>query len=175
MTHDLLAFAEGGGLLANLGINLKVLAVQVAIFVATFAVLSRVLFGRTVSFLQQREEEVRKSREAVERDRAEAARLTKDYEARLAQVDKEAYEKTQAILREALASAASLVSKAQADARAEIERAHAAIATEKREALAQLRADVGRLTLEVAEKVLETRLDPAVHGAAVRKFIQERS
>jgi F-type H+-transporting ATPase subunit b len=173
MTHELLAFAGEGGLLANLGINLKVLAVQVAIFVVTFAVLSRVLFGRTVDFLRQREEEVRKSREAVERDRAEVERLRKDYEARLAKSDKETYEKAQSVLREAMATAASLTARAQADAKAEVERAQAEIAAEKRQALAQLRSEVGRLSLEVAEKVLETKLD-ASHGESARKFIEGR-
>ena len=44
-----------------------------------------------------------------------------------------------------------------------------------REAIERDRAEVERLTFAVAEKVLETRVDPAVHGPAVRKFVSERS
>ena len=53
--------------------------------------------------------------------------------------------------------------------------AMAVVATEKGKAREQLREDVTRLTLEVVEKVLETKLDPAVHGGVVRKFVSERT
>jgi F-type H+-transporting ATPase subunit b len=170
----LLAWASGGGLLEDLGINPRVWAVQVVIFLVTFLALSRILFGRALAFMQKREEEVSGAHSAIQRERAEAARLMKEYETRLAAVDKEAYERTQAILKEAIGAAQAAVAKAQADARAEVERATAEIAREKREALARLRTEVGRLTIEVAEKVLEAKLDPSAR-AVVEKFVSERS
>jgi F-type H+-transporting ATPase subunit b len=172
MISSLLA---SGGLLDDLGINGKVVATQVVIFVTTFLLLGRILFGRALSHLQQREDEVRKAHESIGHDLAEIERMTREYEAHLAKVDKEGYDKTQEILKEALAAAQASVAKAQADAKAATERAAVDIAREKRESLVQLRAEVTRLTLEVAEKVLETRLDPATHGAVVQKFIQGRS
>ena len=174
----LLAFlvpAAEKGLLETLGINLWVLGTQVVIFSVTFLLLSRILFGRALGHLQQREEEIRKAQEAIQRDRADVERMTREYEARIAKVDKEGYEKTQAILKEALAAAQAAVGKAQADAKAETDRAVAEVGREKRESLAQLKSEVTRLTLQVAEKVMDTPLDPVVHGAAVQKFIQERS
>jgi F0F1-type ATP synthase membrane subunit b/b' len=100
--------------------------------------------------------------------------MAKEYEAHLAKVDKEGYDKTQEILKEALAAAQASVAKAQAEAKAATERAAADIAREKRESLAQLKAEVTRLTHEVAEKVLDTKLDPAASGAVVQKFMQGR-
>lgn len=170
-----ITLAEGGGLLHDLGINPMVLGTQVVIFVITFLLLSRILFGRALGFMQRREEEVRKAHAAIEYDRAEVARLTREYEVHIARVEKEAYDRTQAILKEALATAQATVAKAQAEARAEVDRAAAEIVREKWEGLAQLRAEVTRLTLGVAEKVMDTKLDPALHGERVRKFVQERS
>jgi F-type H+-transporting ATPase subunit b len=164
-----------GGLLHDLGINGVVLATQIVIFVITFLLLARILFGRALGHMQQREEEIRKAHESIQHDRAEVERMTKEYEAHLAKVDKEGYDKTQEILKEALAAAQAAVAKAQADAKAETERAAAEILREKRESMIQLRAEVTRLTLEVASKVMDTPLDPATHGAAVQKYIQERS
>jgi F-type H+-transporting ATPase subunit b len=171
MTSSLLA----SGLLDQLGINPVVLATQVVVFVTTFVLLSRILFGRALANMQQREEEVQKSQEAIRRDKADVDRMTKEYEAHIAKVDKEGYDKTQALLSEALAASQASVGKAQADARAQTERAVADIAREKKDTLVKLRSDVTRLTLEVAEKVLDTRLDPQVAGPAVEKFIRERS
>ena len=170
-----LFLASGGGLLDDLGVNLVVVATQVVIFVTTFLLLGRSLFGRALSHMQQREEEIKKAHDAIKHDRAEIERMTREYEAHLAKVDKEGYDKTQEILKEALAAGQASVAKAQAEAKAATERAVADIAREKKESLAQLRSEVTRLTLEVAEKVLDTKLDPAAHGAVVQKFIQGRS
>ncbi len=168
------ALLASGGLLQDLGINPVVLATQVVIFVVTFLLLSRILFGRALGFMQQREEEIKKAHDAIRHDRAEVERMTREYEAHLAKVDKEGYDKTQALLKEALAAAQASIAKAQADAKTESERAVAEIAREKKASLVQLRSDVTRLTLEVAEKVMDTKLDAGAQ-AAVQKYIQERS
>jgi F0F1-type ATP synthase membrane subunit b/b' len=118
------------GLLDDLGINLKVLVTQVVIFSITFLLLSRVLFGKALDFMKKREEDVRASHEAITRDRAEVARLTKEYEAHIAKVEKQAYERTQEILKEALAAAGASVARAQADAKSEMERAVGQMARE---------------------------------------------
>jgi F0F1-type ATP synthase membrane subunit b/b' len=172
MTVSLLA---AGGLLEQLGINPVVLATQVVVFVITFLLLSRILFGRTLSNLQQREDEIKKAHDAIQRDRADVERMTKEYEAQIAKVDKEGYAKTQELLKEALATAQANISKAQGEAKAQTDRAIAEIGREKKETLEKLRSDVTRLALDVAEKAMATRLDPNVHGAAVQKFLQERS
>jgi len=172
-----LALLESGqkGLLESLGINLWVVGTQVVIFVITFLVLSNLLFKRVLGGMQEREEEVRKARESIEKERAELSKLAKEYEAHLARIDREAYEKAQALLKEALAAAASTVAQAQARSREEVARAVDEITVEKRAARAKIREDVTRLTLEVVEKALDTRLDPATHGDLVRKFVAGRS
>lgn len=163
------------GLLENLGINLKVLGVQVVIFVVTFVVLSRLLFGRVVNQITRREAEMKQAQEAIERDRAEATRLRKEYEDSLAEAERETYGQMQESLKRALAEASDTLASAQAQAREESEKARAEIRNEKQEAKAQLREEVTRLTLEVTEKVLDTKLDSGRHGDVVRKFVLERS
>lgn len=174
MILTLLASGDQAGLLEQLGINLKVLGTQVVIFVITFLVLSRLLFGRVLDHMTQREEEVRRSQEALKRDQEEAARLTQQVDAHLAKVDREAYDRMQALLKEALATAAGIVARAQEEAKRQVEQARAEIAREKQAAAGQLRSDVTRLTLAAAEKILDSPLDPAVHGALVQKFVSER-
>ncbi len=175
MLSALLASGDAPSLLDTLGVSPPVVLVQIGIFVTTFLVLSRGLFGRVLHRLQAREEEILAAQKAVEKDRAELTAIAKQYQERLAKIDRAAYEQAQALLKVALASAASTVAQAQAQARKEVEEALAGIAAEKRQAREKLREDVTRLTLEVVEKVLETRLDPAVHGGVVRKFVSERT
>ena len=167
--------ASGGGLLEDLGINPLVLGTQMVIFAVTFLVLSRVLFGRALSHMQKREGEVRTAHETIERDRAEVARLTAEYEALLAKVDKEAYDRTQATVKEAIASAQAAVAAAQAEARAQIERGVAEVAAWKQSLRPQLQEFVRRASLQLTEKILESKLDPAKYGAVVDQFVKGRS
>ncbi len=161
-------------LLQDLGLNLRVLAVQVVIFVTTFLLLSRILFGRVVRHMLQREEEIRASHAAIEASRAKVTALAKDYEARIAKIDKEAYDRMQEIFREALGSSGQILARAQGEARQQVEAARVEVAREKASALVTLRGEVVRLSLQAAEKVLDTKLD-AAKGEAVRKFLAERT
>jgi F-type H+-transporting ATPase subunit b len=178
MTSSLLAVAEeaahGGGLLTDLGINLPVLLTQVVVFSITFLALGRILFSTVLRRLQEREDELRKAHEAVGRDRAEAARLAADYEARLARSDQAAYERAQALLRDGLAQAQSVVARASAEAKLETDRAAAEIAAWRRSARPQLLADARRLALDLAGKALGGPLDAAA-GAAADRWLAGRS
>lgn len=166
-------FLASGGLLDDLGIRLEVWATQVVIFITTFIVLSRLLFRRTLDFMTAREEELRKAREELARDRAEVSRLLAEYQGHLAKIDKDAYDRMQAIFKEALAAANALVARAQAEARQEVEKALAEIAREKEAAAGRLRKDVKQLSLDVASKVLAMPIDPALHGVTLDRFISE--
>ena len=169
MLTSLLAAAEGG-LLDTLGLNPRVVAVQIVIFVITFLLLSRILFKRVLDGLQTREAELDAARRAAEKDRAELAEAVRRYEERMAQVDRAAYERAQETLRQGLAAAASVVATAQEQARKDVDEALAAVAREKQEARARLKDDIVRLSVEVVEKVLETRLDPA-QAAQAKAFV----
>jgi len=171
----MISLLAAGGLLEQLGINPVVLATQVVVFVITFLLLSRILFGRALTQLQQREDEIQKGRDAVQRDLAEVERMLKEYEAAIAKVDKEGYDRTQDILREAISAAQASIARAQAEAKELSDKALAEIASSKKDTLVQLRSDVTKLTLDLVEKVMDTRLDPAVHGPAIQKYIQERA
>lgn len=154
--------AQGGGLLEDLGINLWVLGIQVAIFVATFVILSNTLFKRILTFMQDREKEQTDSAERVKKNREELARVTAEYEERIAKVEKEAYAKLQAVLKDALEAKNKVIAEAQAKAKAESDTARAAITAEKTQAMSALNAEVARLAKTAAERILEEPVDEAV-------------
>lgn len=151
--------AEGGGLLTDLGVNLKVVAVQVVIFVSTFILLKNLLFRRVLGFMKQREGEQASSSAKIRKNQEDLARLTQEYEARIAEVEKRAYAKLQEVLKEALDAKAAIVAEAQAQARREMESSRAAIAEEKSRAMVQLRSEVVRLSREAAQRILEEPVD----------------
>ena len=177
MTALLLAAAGPPGessLLDDLGINFMVLGTQVVVFIITFVVLSRLLFGRVLGNMTRRERELKESRDSLAGDLEKAARLAKEFEEHMARADKAAYDRMQEIYREGMAEAGKIVAEAEARAREEITKAHAEITTEKAASLEALRSEVSQLTLEATSRILETEPDPA-QRKIVEKFVAERS
>jgi ATP synthase F0 subunit b len=172
---SLLASGDAPSLLDTLGVSIPVVVLQICVFVTTFLVLSNGLFTRVLRRMQEREEEIAKGQAAVDHDRAELSKASHEYQDQLAKIDRSAYEQAQSLIREAMTSAGAVVAQAQDQAKKEVESALAGVAAEKSQAREKLREDVTRLTLEVVEKVLDTKLDPAVHGGVVRKFVSERT
>ncbi len=162
-----------GGILEELGINLRVLATQAAIFALTFIVLSRLLFGRVMSHAMRREDELRRMKESAERELARAESLVKELDAHQARIRSRAEKLLNEAIREAKAAAAAEVARAQEEAHHEILRGREAVAAEKQKAMSAMRGEIERLAFAAAERILETKVDPAAHGPAVRKFLSE--
>jgi len=161
------------GLLEGLGLNLKVLGVQVVLFLTTFFILSRILFGRVLSHLQRREEEVRSQEEALVREREELERLAKEHEAHVAKVEKEAYDRMQAILKEGLSAGEQILAQAQKEAQSQIEGTRKAITEERTRAAEQLREEVLRLTTQACSKILNVRLEETEIRSVIREVLSE--
>ena len=127
-------------------------------FLVVFWVLAKYGFPAIINMVVERnkyiDESLRKAHEAQER----LANIEKEGESIL----QEAREKQAQILKEAAHTRDAIVEKAQEKARAEgarlMEEAKTAIEQEKKAAIADIRAQVAALSVDIAEKVLRTNL-----------------
>jgi len=158
-----LLLAEGG-ILADLGINPKVVLAQILIFVVTFIILRRLLFLPVMKYMTDREAEAERSAEKIRADIHEAERLAKEVEAHLARIDKEAWERLQALQKDALEARAKIAAEAQQRAGAETKAALAVIAREREAALETLRKEVPELARQAAERILGVPFEAASKG-----------
>ena len=157
----MLAFAgEGGGILDQLGINLKVVAVQVVIFLITIWVLYRFLFRPVTEFTERRDKEMDEAVAGIEKNRAEVERLAAEYRKKLDEIEKRAYDRLQEAIKEGLKAKAEIVAKAEKETRSLVEKARAEIEKEKAAAREALRAEVKRLALDAAERLTGRAPDP---------------
>ena len=146
-------------ILSDLGINGMVLLVQACIFIVTFAILRRLLFARMLGFMTSREAEMEKSVQAIRHDRAELEKFAKEYEAHIARIEKEAYDRMQAVLKEGLEAKGRISAQAQQQAAAEVKAAVAAIRQEKEKALVALQKDVPAIARQALERVIGVPLE----------------
>jgi F-type H+-transporting ATPase subunit b len=157
-----LLLAAEGGILFDLGINLKVVAVQIVIFLTTFFILRSLLFVPVMKFMTEREAEAERAAERIRHERLEGERLAKEYEAHLARIDKEAWERLQSVLKEAMEVRAKLAAEAQQRAAQETKAALAVIARERDAAMESLRKEVPAMSKQAVERVLGVPVEGGV-------------
>lgn len=159
----------------QLGINPKVLIVQIIAFVLLFWVLKKFLFGRIAEHLQSRSDEIKNTYAKIEAGKVEIERLTKEYQDKLANIEKEAYAKFQEAAKKGVELKNEILQQAQEQSRKELEKARAEIEREKEKAKLELRQEVVRLSLAVAEKLVDATMDEKTNAKLVDKFLNEVS
>lgn len=160
-------------ILKDLGINWYVVGFQAVVFVTLFLVMRRLLFEKTHVFMQARDHEIEETRRRIAEDRAQVEKLMAEYGAKISDVEKEAGQKLQALVHEGLAAKAKILQEAHDQAQAQLADARRQIAAAKQKALADLRAELSRLSHETIEKVLQQKVDAASTRGLIESALAE--
>tara|TARA_B100000989_G_scaffold156696_2_gene117013 strand:- start:6507 stop:7004 length:498 start_codon:yes stop_codon:yes gene_type:complete len=143
-------------------------------FLVVMFLLRKMAWGPILSALKEREENIANALNEADRARSEMAALNADNE-RLLQ---EARVERDSMLREARDMADKVVADAKAKAKEEAsresEKARQVIATERKAAVAELKAEVAKLSVTIAEKLIRSELSgEEKQQALVQKLIDE--
>ena len=132
----------------------------IAVFVL-FIALSYLLFNPARKFMQDRQNKI-----AGELDHA-------NYEARLANVDKEADEILSAARAKALANEADIVAKAREEASRIIAHAHVEAELEKKKAADEIKQEMVGLAMDAAGKFVRVSMDDRTKNALIEETLAE--
>ncbi|MDE2845687.1 MAG: F0F1 ATP synthase subunit B [Gemmatimonadota bacterium] len=160
-------------ILHDLGIDLSTLIIQMIGFAVLFFVLRKYVFGMIAQAIEDRKRDIRDRMEGLDADRAELDRLHEEARRRLEDIETEAREKMQAAVDQANAERGRILEQTQQDAERELEKARNTIRREKEYAVAELRAQVGDLAVEIAGRILNSTLDATEHRKVVDEFISQ--
>lgn len=144
------------------------------IFAIVFFILAKFGFPVITSMVEKRQEKIEGALKAAEKAEAELADMEKTKEQMLC----DAKQQQAQILGEAAQQRESLLEKAKRDAEQQSERiiaqAREQIATERENALREVRSQVSLLSVSIAEKVLERKLaEPEKQQAYIDKMLDE--
>lgn len=146
----------------------------ITFFIVAF-VLRRAAWGPILKAVGEREKAISGSIEAAKRERAEAEKLLGEQKTAIAGARAEAAEmmrKNQADMEkfreDLMGKSRKEADELKADARRSIEE-------EKNKAVAELKAQAVSLAIQVAEKLIEEKLDDAKHKALAEKFVADLS
>ena len=143
-------------------------------FLVVMFLLRKMAWGPILAALKEREESIASALNEADKARSEMTALQADNN-RLLQ---EARAERDAMLREAREMADKVVAEAKAKAKneaaREAENARQAIATERKTAVAELKAEVAKLSVTIAEQLIRTELSSDdKQRALVQKLIDE--
>jgi F-type H+-transporting ATPase subunit b len=142
-------------------------------FIVVAFILRRLAWGPLLEAVNEREKQIQGSIDAAKRERAEAEKMLAEQKTAIAAARAEAAEqlrKTQSDmekLREDLMGRSKKeAEELKADARRTIE-------AEKAKAVSDLKVEAGTLAIQIAEKLLQEKLDDGKHRAIVDQFVQD--
>ena len=143
-------------------------------FLVVLFLLRKMAWGPILTALKEREESIATALNEADKARSEMSALQADNE-RLLQ---EARAERDSMLREAREMADKLVAdakgKAKEEAAREAESAREAIATERKAAVAELKSEVAKLSVSIAEQLIRAELaDAGKQEALVSKLMDE--
>jgi F-type H+-transporting ATPase subunit b len=132
---------------------------QAFVFLLLVLLLSKFAWKPILNSLKERETSIQQALDAAEKARAEMTRLQADNEKLL----KEARDERDKMLKEARDTANRIIDEARAEARKSadkiIDDARQAIQLEKQAALREVKVQVARFSLQIAEKLLKKNLE----------------
>jgi F-type H+-transporting ATPase subunit b len=143
-------------------------------FVVIFGALYKVLLPRLQKTLAERTDAIEGGIQRAEEGQAEAERLLQQYRAQLDDARHEAARLRQEAREQGAQIIAEMREQAQAEAARLVESAHAQINSDRRQAVAALRGQVGELAVDLAGRIVgESLADEARASRVVDRFLDE--
>jgi F-type H+-transporting ATPase subunit b len=144
-----------------------------AFFVVLFVV-GKILTPRIQKTLTERTEAIEGGIQKAQDAQAEAQALLTQYKEKLAEARHEASRLREEAREQGAQIKAELREEAQAEVRRLIEAAHAQIEADRQQAFVQLRAEIGRLSTDLAGRIVgESLEDEARQRRTVDRFLEE--
>ncbi|WP_406318207.1 F0F1 ATP synthase subunit B [Streptosporangium sp. NBC_01639] len=168
---SLLAAEEGGNPLIP---HTYELVVGVFAFLVVLVVVGKILTPRIQKTLVERTEAIEGGIQKAQDAQAEAQALLQQYKDQLAEARHEASRLREEAREQGAQIKAELREEAQAEARRLVEAAHTQIEADRQQAFAQLRSEIGRLSTDLAGRIVgESLEDEARQRRTVDRFLEE--
>lgn len=150
-------------------LELTQILTQAFAFLIMLAILKRYAWKPLLGSLDARRESIQEAYDAIEQQKVAIQKLQDDYTQKLNQIEELSTSKIQEAIKQGQTQAATIQEDAKTEARAMLTKARGDITLEIDKAKKQLRDDVASMAIEIAEKVIQSEMDPTKH----RKLIAE--
>ena len=154
-------------------LDLKQILTHALGFLIFVWVLRKFAWGPLLGLMEERRNKIKGEFDEIDRQKAEVAKVTADYEARMKEIDGERRAKLVEAVDEGKKVAAEMKTQAQDDVRKMHEKAKEDLQRDVDKAKVQLRDEMVNMTMTAAEKVIRERMDDAKHRELIGRFIDD--
>jgi len=134
-------------------------------------IMKRFAWGPLLGLMEERRNKIAGEFEQIEKDKAEVAAVTADYEAKMKEIDGERRAKLVEAVDEGKKMAAEIKAAAQDEVKGLHDKAKADLQRDVAKAKVQLRDEMIAMTMTAAEKVIHEKMDDAKHRDLIGRFI----
>ncbi|MDO9574788.1 MAG: F0F1 ATP synthase subunit B [Candidatus Contubernalis sp.] len=146
---------------------------QLINFAIIFLLMRKLLYKPIAGFMETRRDEIRNSIEQAEHDKEVARQTREKYEKQILEAKKEAAE----LLNRAAKQGDDMISQSKVEAKKQsqniIEQAKKEINLEKERVFMELRDEVGRLSVDIAQKIIVQNIDYASQEKLIEEYLAE--
>lgn len=142
-------------------------------FLILFFFLYKKVFPNVNRALDERADRIRSDLDRAEQAREEAQKLLDDYKEQLQGARDEARKVVEDAKEAAQSTRQDLIAKAESDAERVLDRAEQEIRSQRDQAFNDLRREIGRLAVQVADRIVGDSLDEERHLRLVDEYIDE--
>ena len=141
--------------------------------VITFLILKKFLFKPVNKMIDDRQKEIDDLYADAEQAKTSAEALKADYDRQLSEAKETSAGLIQSATQEANRRSDEIIRQAKGEAEALREKASREIALEKKKALNDVKGDISKIAMDIAEKVVEKELDDKDQSRLIEGFLQE--
>lgn len=142
-------------------------------FLIALWVLKKFAWGPLLGLMEERRAKIAGEFEEIDKQKAEVAQITANYEARMKEIDNERRAKMVEAVKEGKQMAADIKADAINEIRALHEKAKTDLQRDVAKAKVQLRDEMIGLTMAAAQKVVREKMDDAKHRDLIGRYIDE--
>ncbi|SFL87029.1 F0F1 ATP synthase subunit B [Salibacterium qingdaonense] len=146
---------------------------SLAMFIILLLLLRRFAWGPIMNVMKEREEHISSEIENAEKHRKDAEKYVEEQRLEVERAKEEAQSIIENAKKTSEKQGEDIIAQSRAEAERLKESAQADIAREKEQAIAELREEVGSLSVMIASKIIEKELDEKEQQQLIEDYVKE--
>ncbi|MCK4404565.1 MAG: F0F1 ATP synthase subunit B [candidate division Zixibacteria bacterium] len=156
-----------------MGLELGQIITHIIGFVIAVIILKKFAWKPLLSILEERRSKIKGEFDSIKEERKKTEKLYSDYQTKLKEIDSLARAKIQEAAREGRKLANEIKESARGEAKQIVTRTREEIQRDLDKAKIQLRDDVVNMTLHLAERIIQEKLDKEKDRRLIAQFVDE--
>ena len=154
-----------------MNVDFQLILTHMVGFIITVLILKKFAWKPIMGVLEERRQKIKSEFDRIESDKADAAKLRAEFEARLKDIENLSRQKLNEAVKEGQKIAAEIKEQGREEAKGIIARAKAELERDVDKARVQLKQDMVSMTIAAAEKIISAKMDDAQNRRLIAEFI----